>query len=99
MNVYDLKGMDRLEENQKPIKSFTNLTTSINLVEFNNNDELLAIGSKWKKNGLRLVHLDSLTVYENFPNIKNNVKYPFCCAFSNDTYMSTNDNNVSENIC
>jgi len=83
VNVYDLKSMNMLEENQKPLKSINNLTTSINLVEFNHNDEILAIGSKWKKNGLRMVHMDSLTVYENFPSFKNNVKYPFSCAFNN----------------
>ena len=40
VNIFDLKGMDSLEENQKPLKSITNLTTSINLVEFNKTDEL-----------------------------------------------------------
>lgn len=89
VNVYDLKGMDRLEENQKPLKSFTNLTTAINLVKFNHNDEILSIGSKWKKNGLRLVHMDSLTVFENFPGLKNNVKYPFSCSFSHNSEFFT----------
>lgn len=77
VNIYDLHGNNTLVEGQKPLKSISNLTTSINLVEFNHNDEILAIGSKWKKNGLRLVHTDSLTVFENFPSFKNNVKYPF----------------------
>lgn len=80
VNIYDLKHNDRLEG--KPIKSIQNLTTAINVVKFNHNDEILAIGSKWKKNGLRLVHMDSLTVFENFPTFKNNVKYAFSCGFS-----------------
>ena len=77
VNIYDLKSNDRLEEGQKPLKSVSNLTTSINLVEFNHNEEILAFGSKWKKNGMRMVHLDSLSTFENFPSFKNNVKYPF----------------------
>lgn len=81
VNIYDLKSNDRLEEGQKPLKSIKNLTTSINLIDFNYSDEVLAIGSKWKK-GLRFVHLNSLTVYENFPGPKNNIKYPFSCSFS-----------------
>jgi U3 small nucleolar RNA-associated protein 18 len=80
VNIYDLKHNDQLEG--KPVKSIQNLTTAVNLVEFNHNDEILAIGSKWKKNGLRLVHMDSLTVFENFPSFKNNVKYAFSCSFS-----------------
>lgn len=78
VNIYDLKTGDKL-------KSINNLTTAINIVKFNHNDEILAIGSKWKKNGLRLVHMDSLTVYENFPSFKNNVKYPFSCAFNHNS--------------
>jgi U3 small nucleolar RNA-associated protein 18 len=85
VNVYDLKSQDLLAENQKPLKSISNLTTSVNIVEFNHSDELLSIGSKWKKNGLRMVHMESLTVYENFPSFKNNVKYPFSCSFSHDS--------------
>jgi len=41
VNVYDLHQQDRLEENQKPLKSIKNITTAINLVKFNHNDEIL----------------------------------------------------------
>lgn len=85
VNIYDLQKSNRLEEDQKPLKSFKNLTTAVNLVKFNHNDEILAFGSKWKKNGIRLVHTDSQTVFENFPGLKNNVKYPFSCAFSHSS--------------
>mmetsp|Transcript_19228 Transcript_19228/g.17049 ORF Transcript_19228/g.17049 Transcript_19228/m.17049 type:complete len:177 (+) Transcript_19228:567-1097(+) len=77
VNVYDLEEQDRLVEDQKPLKSIKNLTTAINLVKFNHNDEILAIGSKWKKNGIRLVHTESMSVFDNFPSFKNNLKYPF----------------------
>lgn len=77
VNIYDLQHSNILNEKQKPLKSIKNITTSINLVEFNHNDEILAIGSKWKKNGIKLVHTESLSVFENFPSFKNNVKYPF----------------------
>ena len=97
VNVYDLHQRDTLQENQKPLKSINNLTTAINLLEFNHNDEILSIASKWKKNALRMIHLESLTVFQNFPSFKNNVKYPFSCAFSHNSEFFTVGNDEGHN--
>ena len=60
-----------------------NLTTSINDLKFNPTSELLLYCSKWSKNAVRMVHLPSLTAYQNFPGAAVGIlKYPFCLDFS-----------------
>jgi U3 small nucleolar RNA-associated protein 18 len=50
-----------------PTRSFEQLTTSISVVTFAPDGQLLAFGSFHKKDALRLVHLPSCTVYRNWP--------------------------------
>ena len=61
-----------------------NLTTSITDMKFNPTSEMLVYCSKWKKNNaIRLVHLPSLTAYQNFPGAAVGVlKYGFCLDFN-----------------
>lgn len=60
-----------------------NLTTSITDMKFNPTSQVLAYCSKWKKNALRMVHLNSMTAFQNFPGAAVGVlKYPFCLDFS-----------------
>jgi U3 small nucleolar RNA-associated protein 18 len=51
----------------EPTRSFEQLTTSISVVTFSPDGQLLAFGSFHKKDALRLVHLPSCTVYRNWP--------------------------------
>ena len=52
-------------------------------MKFNKSAQVLAFCSKWKKNALRLVHMDSLSVYQNFPGAAVGIlKYPFCLSFN-----------------
>ncbi|KAH6853809.1 WD40-repeat-containing domain protein [Chaetomium sp. MPI-CAGE-AT-0009] len=51
----------------EPTRSFEQLTTSISVVTFAPDGQLLAFGSFHKKDALRLVHLPSCTVYRNWP--------------------------------
>ena len=46
-----------------PTKQIMNLTTSITDLKFHPSSQLLAFCSKWKKNAIRMVHLQSETVY------------------------------------
>ncbi|KAL2023186.1 hypothetical protein VTK56DRAFT_3309 [Thermocarpiscus australiensis] len=50
-----------------PTRTFEQLTTSISVVTFSPDGQLLAFGSQHKKDALRLVHLPSCTVYRNWP--------------------------------
>lgn len=68
---------------QAPIKTLMNLTTAITDLEFNHTGELLSFSSKWKKNSLKMAHIPSYTVYQNFPGVAPGVlKYPLCGNFS-----------------
>ncbi|EAQ93237.1 hypothetical protein CHGG_01472 [Chaetomium globosum CBS 148.51] len=51
----------------EPTRSFEQLTTSISVVTFALDGQLLAFGSFHKKDALRLVHLPTCTVYRNWP--------------------------------
>jgi U3 small nucleolar RNA-associated protein 18 len=47
----------------KPFKTLMNLTTSVTDLKFNSTSEILSFSSKWKKNGFRLAHIPSYTVF------------------------------------
>ena len=67
VNVYDVKEI--LEsKNPRPRKSVLNLTTDISCLKFNSSSELLAMASSDVENAVRLLHLESLNVFSNFPN-------------------------------
>ncbi|KAK4105538.1 WD40 repeat-like protein [Parathielavia hyrcaniae] len=51
----------------EPVRAFDQLTTSISVVAFSPDGQLMAFGSQHKKDALRLVHLPSCTVYRNWP--------------------------------
>ncbi|XP_054163096.1 U3 small nucleolar RNA-associated protein 18 homolog [Oppia nitens] len=51
----------------KPLKSIMNLTTEVSQLKFNHSSELLLMSSKEKDNCVKCVHMNSLTVYSNFP--------------------------------
>lgn len=51
----------------EPARLFEQLTTSVSVVTFSPDGQLMAFGSLHKKDALRLVHLPSCTVYRNWP--------------------------------
>jgi U3 small nucleolar RNA-associated protein 18 len=71
VNIYDICDRNfQISTVPKPLKVIKNLTTSINNCLFNFDAQLLAISSMEKRNALRLVHLPSFVVYENWPKEK-----------------------------
>ncbi|KIY64511.1 WD40 repeat-like protein [Cylindrobasidium torrendii FP15055 ss-10] len=68
VNVY---GQDAFQADQdatpKPKKAVGNLTTAVSGMSFNHDGQLLAVASKEKKDGMKMIHLPSLTVYGNWP--------------------------------
>ncbi len=44
--------------------------------------QILAIGSRLKRDNLRLVHVPSFTTFSNWPTAKTPLQYVHCCAFS-----------------
>ncbi|KAF8477249.1 WD40-repeat-containing domain protein [Kalaharituber pfeilii] len=71
VNVYDrrpiAKGSVGLGDTLKPIKALGNLVTSISSLEFGVDGQVLCMASNAKKDALRLVHMPSCTVYQNWP--------------------------------
>lgn len=64
VSIYDRK---LLEENPKPFKSVGSLVSSISLLEFSPDGQVLCIASRGVKDALRLVHMPSGTVFSNWP--------------------------------
>jgi U3 small nucleolar RNA-associated protein 18 len=65
-----------------PLKALMNLTTSIDSLSFSHDSQMLLMGSRMKKDALRVVHLPSLTVFANWPTSRSPLQYVHCAAFS-----------------
>lgn len=65
-----------------PLKALMNLTTSIDSLSFSHDSQMLLMGSRMKKDALRVVHLPSLTVFANWPTGRSPLQYVHCAAFS-----------------
>ena len=51
----------------KPLKALGNLTTAVSSLTFNHDAQLMVMASSMKKDQLRLVHLPSCSVFQNWP--------------------------------
>ncbi|KAM0790775.1 hypothetical protein ACM66B_004625 [Microbotryomycetes sp. NB124-2] len=52
---------------RKAFKAIGNLTTTVTSIKFNHDSQLLALASRTNKDQLKLVHLPSGSVYQNWP--------------------------------
>jgi len=66
VNIYSLPSLTQSTSPQ-PDKAIMNLTTQIDHLRFNQNGEMLAMSSINKDGAIKLLHMQSLTVYKNFP--------------------------------
>ncbi|KAF3905920.1 hypothetical protein ABW21_db0200544 [Orbilia brochopaga] len=82
VNVYDRKEKVVVEGHPTPRKALGNLVTEINVLEFSNDGQLLCMGSKEKRDALRMVHLPSCTVFKNWPTSSTPVGSIYCAAFA-----------------
>lgn len=67
---------------RKPVKTFMNLTTSIDALKFSPDSQILAMSSRMKKDAVRLIHVPSQTVFSNWPKPKSMLQYVQSMAFS-----------------
>jgi len=84
VNIYTLP---KSNENNKPIltKSIMNLKTSItNIKPNNNNSSILGLNTSFSRDGLRLLHLQSNTIFSNWPSRNTPLSYVFDFDFSHD---------------
>nr|CAB3498651.1 unnamed protein product [Digitaria exilis] len=80
VNVY--KRDDFLGGKRKPLKTIENLTTDVGEMKFNHDAQILAITSRKERNGMRLVHVPSFSVFQNWPGPGFSLRYPRCLDFS-----------------
>ncbi|KAK9499930.1 hypothetical protein O3M35_002866 [Rhynocoris fuscipes] len=94
VNVYDRRALlTRAERSPTPLKAIMNLVTPVSQLAFNHSSQLLAITSNEKENALKLVHLPSLTVYQNFPSFNTQLGRVQTVAFSPSSgYFSCGNN-------
>jgi U3 small nucleolar RNA-associated protein 18 len=72
-----------------PMKTFLNLTTPIDTLLFNCDSQLLLVGSRTTKDALKLVHVESQTVFANWPTSSTPLHFVSAVDFSpNSGYMS-----------
>lgn len=65
--MYNDRVLDPDNDRPTPFKSLGNLTTSIDNIKFNYDSQLMAISSHEARDALRMVHLPSGSVYQNWP--------------------------------
>ena len=69
--------MARPAEAPAPRHAFLNLTTAVHGLGFSPDGAMLALSSRDAKNALRIAHLDSCTIFENWPT---RVSKPVACV-------------------
>jgi len=79
VNLYEMAGTELTH-----VKEIQNLTTSVNNCRFNANSEIMALSTRWKKNGIRLFNVKEKKVYKNWPNLKTNVNFITTLEVSRD---------------
>jgi U3 small nucleolar RNA-associated protein 18 len=71
VNVYDSSALYSTSSVQpahlKALKALGNLTTAVSSLTFNHDAQLMVMASSMKKDQLRLVHLPSCSVFQNWP--------------------------------
>lgn len=91
VNIYDSSAISSREP--APVKVLSNLTTSVTALSFNASSEILALASNRKPNAVKLVHFPSMTVFENFPRLRKELKRILCASFSSHSgYLALGDN-------
>lgn len=92
-NIYDRSVLiasqtgDELvvKERPTPTRTFEQLITPVTVLTFSPDGQLLAFGSREKKDALRLVHLPSCTIYRNWPTEQTPLGRITCVAFGRES--------------
>ncbi|GAA5969618.1 hypothetical protein JCM11641_008180 [Rhodosporidiobolus odoratus] len=84
VNVYDPSSRGQYTQGgeRKAKKAIENLVTSVSTMRFNHDAQLLALASKTNKDQLKLVHLPTCSVYQNWPTQQTPLHHVTCVDFS-----------------
>jgi len=91
VNVYDVKAAHSPSPNGTvvPSKVLTNLRTEVSTLEFNHDSQALCFASDKLNTAVKLAHFPSMTVFSNFPSLKDRVSVVYHAAFSpNGAYLA-----------
>lgn len=97
VNIYETSKLETYEP--LPIKTVTNLTTKISSLKFNATSEILAMSSTAIPNAVKLVHIPSYHVFNNFPPQSNVLSHVQTINFSpNSGYMALGNDKGFANL-
>ncbi|XP_050343418.1 U3 small nucleolar RNA-associated protein 18 homolog [Nymphalis io] len=89
VNIYETNNLTTREP--LPLKTISNLTTKITNLNFNPTSEILSISSSYLPNAVKLVHIPSYHVFQNFPT--QNLQHVEAVSFSpHSGYMALGNN-------
>lgn len=66
----------------KPLHTAMNLTTTIDSLAFSPDGQILALASRMKRDSLRLMHVQTGSVFANWPTSRSPLGYVHSLAFS-----------------
>lgn len=76
VNIYSgTENGPETSNSRVPLRTVMNLKTSIDCMRFNDDGQILALSSRREKDGLRLLHVPSGTVFSNWPTSKTPLNY------------------------
>ncbi|BGP34186.1 U3 snoRNP protein [Rhodotorula toruloides] len=84
VNLYDAssRGTYAQGAERKAKKAVENLVTTVSTMRFNHDAQLVALASKTNKDQLKLVHLPTCSVYQNWPTQQTPLHHVTCVDFS-----------------
>jgi U3 small nucleolar RNA-associated protein 18 len=80
--VVNLYSSHHSRNNNAPIRSIMNLSTSADYTKFNHDGQILCMSSRREKHGMKLLHVPSATVFSNWPTSKTPLSYVWSVDFS-----------------
>ncbi len=88
VNIYDRQHPSFTETDApKPKRTLEQLTTSIHVLQFSPDGQILVLASRAKKDAMKVIHLPSCTVFQNWPTQKTPLGRIGAVAFSPGTEM------------
>jgi len=97
VNIYNVNSLSASAK-PKPEKAILNLTTQIDSVRFNPSGEMLAMSSISKETAVKIVHLQTQTVFQNFPGTFSLGKVNSLAFSPGGGYMAIGNNKGAANL-
>ncbi|XP_015591343.1 U3 small nucleolar RNA-associated protein 18 homolog [Cephus cinctus] len=99
VNLYDTKTLLQ-KKVPVPMKIILNLDTSISCLAFNPTSEILAFASEDKENAFKMMHIQSTTIFSNFPTFNTKISKPLALEFSPGSgYLGISNNRGNAFLC